>query len=63
MTSACLCCYVWIYALLTVFPLQKIGEDFMTDLYQLKNLLDFIDDEAFIRNVANVKQVPFVTPD
>uniref|UniRef100_A0A803SZG2 Alpha-1,4 glucan phosphorylase n=1 Tax=Anolis carolinensis TaxID=28377 RepID=A0A803SZG2_ANOCA len=35
---------------------QKIGEDFLTDLSQLKKLLDFVDDEAFIRDVAKVKQ-------
>uniref|UniRef100_A0A6Q2ZHH5 Alpha-1,4 glucan phosphorylase n=1 Tax=Esox lucius TaxID=8010 RepID=A0A6Q2ZHH5_ESOLU len=35
---------------------EKIGDDFVTDLYQLRNLLDFIDDEAFIRDIANVKQ-------
>lgn len=43
------------------FPLilQRIGEDFITDLSQLKKLLDFVDDEAFIRDVAKVKQVIF----
>ncbi|XP_061083738.1 glycogen phosphorylase, brain form [Conger conger] len=35
---------------------EKIGEDFLTDLFQLKNLLNFIDDESFIRDVAKVKQ-------
>uniref|UniRef100_A0A803ST87 Alpha-1,4 glucan phosphorylase n=1 Tax=Anolis carolinensis TaxID=28377 RepID=A0A803ST87_ANOCA len=35
---------------------EKIGEDFLTDLSQLKKLLDFVDDEAFIRDVAKVKQ-------
>ena len=30
----------------------------MTDLYQLRKLVDFVDDEAFIRDIANVKQVP-----
>uniref|UniRef100_A0A803Y884 Alpha-1,4 glucan phosphorylase n=1 Tax=Meleagris gallopavo TaxID=9103 RepID=A0A803Y884_MELGA len=35
---------------------EKIGEDFVTDLSQLKKLLDFIDDETFIRDVAKVKQ-------
>lgn len=39
------------------FVLQRIGEDFLTDLYQLKNILQFVDDEAFIRDVAKVKQV------
>lgn len=36
---------------------QKIGEDFLKDLYQLKKLLDYVDNDAFIRDVANVKQV------
>lgn len=36
--------------------LQKIGEDFVTDLSQLKKLLDFINNETFIRDVAKVKQ-------
>ncbi|KAL8185171.1 UNVERIFIED_CONTAM: hypothetical protein K2H54_041963 [Gekko kuhli] len=35
---------------------ERIGEDFITDLSQLKKLLDFVDDEAFIRDVAKVKQ-------
>uniref|UniRef100_A0A670YRY7 Alpha-1,4 glucan phosphorylase n=1 Tax=Pseudonaja textilis TaxID=8673 RepID=A0A670YRY7_PSETE len=35
---------------------ERIGEDFLTDLNQLKKLLDFVDDEAFIRDVAKVKQ-------
>uniref|UniRef100_A0A8C3S1L6 Alpha-1,4 glucan phosphorylase n=1 Tax=Chelydra serpentina TaxID=8475 RepID=A0A8C3S1L6_CHESE len=35
---------------------EKIGEDFVTDLSQLKKLLDFVDDEVFIRDVAKVKQ-------
>uniref|UniRef100_A0A3P9H4G4 Alpha-1,4 glucan phosphorylase n=1 Tax=Oryzias latipes TaxID=8090 RepID=A0A3P9H4G4_ORYLA len=35
---------------------ERIGEDFLTDLYQLKNILQFVDDEAFIRDVAKVKQ-------
>ncbi|KAG9344504.1 hypothetical protein JZ751_011174 [Albula glossodonta] len=35
---------------------EKIGEDFLTDLFQLKKLLNFIDDDAFIRDVAKVKQ-------
>ncbi|XP_046899164.1 glycogen phosphorylase, muscle form [Hypomesus transpacificus] len=35
---------------------EKIGEDFIRDLDQLKKLLKFIDDEAFIRDVAQVKQ-------
>lgn len=36
---------------------QKIGEDFLKDLYQLKKLLDFTDNDVFIRDVAKVKQV------
>uniref|UniRef100_A0A8C1GY69 Alpha-1,4 glucan phosphorylase n=1 Tax=Cyprinus carpio TaxID=7962 RepID=A0A8C1GY69_CYPCA len=39
------------------FSFQKIGEDFLTDLFQLKKLLDFVNDEMFIRDVAKVKQV------
>uniref|UniRef100_A0A8C9NMS0 Alpha-1,4 glucan phosphorylase n=1 Tax=Serinus canaria TaxID=9135 RepID=A0A8C9NMS0_SERCA len=35
---------------------EKIGEDFITDLSQLKKLLEFIDNETFIRDVAKVKQ-------
>ncbi|XP_060104751.1 glycogen phosphorylase, brain form [Heteronotia binoei] len=35
---------------------ERIGEDFITDLSLLKKLLDFVDDEAFIRDVAKVKQ-------
>uniref|UniRef100_A0A7M4FXR7 Alpha-1,4 glucan phosphorylase n=1 Tax=Crocodylus porosus TaxID=8502 RepID=A0A7M4FXR7_CROPO len=35
---------------------EKIGEDFITDLSQLKKLLQFVDDEIFIRDVAKVKQ-------
>lgn len=36
---------------------QRIGEGFLTDLSQLKKLLPLVDDEAFIRDVAKVKQV------
>lgn len=36
---------------------QKIGEGFITDLSELKKLLDFINNETFIRDVAKVKQV------
>lgn len=36
---------------------QRIGEDYIRDLDQLKKLLDFVDDEALIRDVAKVKQV------
>uniref|UniRef100_A0A9J8D429 Alpha-1,4 glucan phosphorylase n=1 Tax=Cyprinus carpio carpio TaxID=630221 RepID=A0A9J8D429_CYPCA len=35
---------------------EKIGEEFLTDLFQLRKLLDFVDDSVFIRDVANVKQ-------
>ncbi|KAM9344919.1 glycogen phosphorylase, brain form [Symphorus nematophorus] len=35
---------------------ERIGEDFLTDLHQLKKILQFVDDEAFIRDVAKVKQ-------
>ncbi|PIN97110.1 hypothetical protein AB205_0005880, partial [Aquarana catesbeiana] len=34
----------------------KIGEDFVTDLSQLKKLLDFVDDESFVHDIAKVKQ-------
>lgn len=36
---------------------QRIGEDFIRDLDQLQRLRDFVNDEAFIRDVAKVKQV------
>ncbi|KAJ8348328.1 hypothetical protein SKAU_G00269170 [Synaphobranchus kaupii] len=35
---------------------ERIGEDFVRDLDELKNLLKFLKDDAFIRDVANVKQ-------
>ncbi|RXN38294.1 glycogen brain form [Labeo rohita] len=35
---------------------ERIGEDFLTDLFQLKKLLDFVNNEMFIRDVAKVKQ-------
>ncbi|XP_078412769.1 glycogen phosphorylase, brain form [Cetorhinus maximus] len=35
---------------------ERIGEGFITDLQQLKKLLDHVNNEAFIRDVANVKQ-------
>lgn len=41
---------------------QRIGEGFLTDLSQLKKLLSLVDDEAFIRDVAKVKQVGFRGP-
>lgn len=45
--------WAWLRA---IFP-QRIGEDFISDLDQLRKLLSFVDDEAFIRDVAKVKQV------
>lgn len=36
---------------------QRIGEGFLTDLSQLKKLLSLVDDEAFIRDIAKIKQV------
>ncbi|XP_078392137.1 glycogen phosphorylase, muscle form-like [Cetorhinus maximus] len=35
---------------------EKIGEDYISDLDQLKKLLSFVNDEGFIRAVAKVKQ-------
>ncbi|XP_063801279.1 glycogen phosphorylase, muscle form [Pseudophryne corroboree] len=35
---------------------ERIGEDYITDLDQLKKLLNFVNDEGFIRDVAKVKQ-------
>ncbi|XP_067837824.1 glycogen phosphorylase, muscle form, partial [Heptranchias perlo] len=35
---------------------EKIGEDYICDLDQLKKLLAFVNDEGFIRAVAKVKQ-------
>lgn len=37
------------------FP-QRIGEDYISDLDQLRKLLSYVDDETFIRDVAKVKQ-------
>lgn len=39
-----------------LFP-QRIGEDYISDLDQLRKLLSYVDDETFIRDVAKVKQV------
>lgn len=39
------------------FVHQKIGEEFIRDLDQLKGLRKHVNDEAFIRDVAKVKQV------
>lgn len=36
---------------------QRIGEEYISDLDQLRKLLSYVDDEAFIRDVAKVKQV------
>ncbi|XP_040285586.1 glycogen phosphorylase, brain form [Bufo bufo] len=35
---------------------EKIGEDFVTDMSQLRKLLDFVDDESFVHDIAKVKQ-------
>ncbi|KAJ3589710.1 hypothetical protein NHX12_010553 [Muraenolepis orangiensis] len=35
---------------------ERIGEDFIRDLDQLKGLLQYVNDEAFIRDIAKVKQ-------
>ncbi|XP_056383416.1 glycogen phosphorylase, muscle form isoform X2 [Hyla sarda] len=35
---------------------ERIGEDYITDLDQLKKLLNFVNDDAFIRDIAKVKQ-------
>ncbi|XP_039995137.1 glycogen phosphorylase, brain form isoform X2 [Xiphias gladius] len=35
---------------------ERIGEDFLTDLHQLKKIIQFVDDTAFISDVAKVKQ-------
>ncbi|KAM8946993.1 glycogen phosphorylase, muscle form [Pelodytes ibericus] len=35
---------------------ERIGEEYITNLDQLKKLLKFVNDEAFIRDVAKVKQ-------
>ncbi|XP_031586150.2 glycogen phosphorylase, brain form [Oreochromis aureus] len=35
---------------------ERIGDAFLTDLYQLKKLLQLVDDECFVRDVAKVKQ-------
>lgn len=39
---------------------QRIGEGFLTDLSELKKLLSLVDDEAFIRDIAKIKQVGFL---
>ncbi|XP_068182719.1 glycogen phosphorylase, brain form isoform X2 [Antennarius striatus] len=35
---------------------ERIGDDFLTDLQQLRGILQYVDDDAFIRDVARVKQ-------
>ncbi|XP_075425498.1 glycogen phosphorylase, muscle form-like [Ascaphus truei] len=35
---------------------ERIGEDYITDLDQLKKLLNFVNDEGLIRDIAKVKQ-------
>lgn len=40
-----------------IFVDQRIGEDFIRDLDQLQGLRKYVNDEAFIRDVAKVKQV------
>ncbi|KAG1936276.1 glycogen phosphorylase, brain form [Pimephales promelas] len=35
---------------------ERIGEDYIRDLCQLKKLLKFVDDDALIRDIAKVKQ-------
>ncbi|ELW65080.1 Glycogen phosphorylase, muscle form [Tupaia chinensis] len=40
---------------------ERIGEDYISDLDQLRKLLSYVDDEAFIRDVAKVKQAWDVT--
>ncbi|KAM3869189.1 glycogen phosphorylase, muscle form [Diretmus argenteus] len=35
---------------------ERIGEEFIRDLDQLKGLLKYINDEAFIRDIAKIKQ-------
>lgn len=36
---------------------QRIGEDYIRDLDQLKKLLTFVDDDSLIHDIAKVKQV------
>ncbi|XP_036979545.1 glycogen phosphorylase, brain form isoform X3 [Acanthopagrus latus] len=35
---------------------ERIGDDFITDLHQLKKILEFVDNNELIRDVAKVKQ-------
>ncbi|TRY58455.1 hypothetical protein DNTS_002074 [Danionella cerebrum] len=39
-----------------ILKATKIGEDFIRDLDQLQKLREFVNDEAFIRDIAKVKQ-------
>lgn len=40
-----------------VCTFQKIGEDFIRDLDQLRKLEAFVNDDGFIRDIAAIKQV------
>lgn len=52
------CYYLHFFnSLSDLFNFQRIGEDYIRDLDQLKKLLDFVNDDAFIRDVAKIKQV------
>ena len=42
---------------LTLFLLQRIGESWVSDLYQLRELKKFDTDENFLRTLIKVKQV------
>ena len=42
---------------LNFFCQQRIGEDYIRDLDQLRKLRNFVNDDAFIRDIAKVKQV------
>ncbi|KAG7265640.1 hypothetical protein CRUP_029759 [Coryphaenoides rupestris] len=35
---------------------ERIGDDYIRDLDQLKNLLKFVDDDSLIRDIAKIKQ-------
>ncbi|XP_078505158.1 glycogen phosphorylase, brain form [Lissotriton helveticus] len=41
---------------LTDIIAERIGDGFLSDLSELKKLMKFVNDEAFIRDVAKVKQ-------
>lgn len=36
---------------------EKIGEGWVTDLYKLRDLKKYAEDENFLRNIIKVKQV------